>query len=114
KPLRETDLTRVRGVPGVAWAVRYFKGQVQARIEGGDFRQVILLGIDDATLVGGPRTMLLGDLADLRKPDAVVVDLAGYHMLWPGEPLELGKVLEMNERRAVLVGVCEASAPFMT
>jgi putative ABC transport system permease protein len=113
RPLPEPDLQRVRGVPGVAWAVRFSKGLVQARIEGGDYRQVILLGLDDATLVGGPR-MVVGSLADLRKPDAVVVDVAGYHLLWPGEPIELGKTLEMNDRRAVLVGVCEASAPFMT
>jgi putative ABC transport system permease protein len=114
RPLPETALQRVRGVPGVAWAVRFSKGLVQARVEGGNYRQVILLGIDDATLVGGPRRMLLGNLADLRRPDAVVVDLAGFHLLWPGEPLQLGKTLQMNDRRAVLVGVCEASAPFQT
>src|SRR5262245_15850080 len=114
KPLPDTDLQRVRGVPGVAWAVPFFKGQVLVRLDNGQFRQAILPGIDDATLVGGPREMLLGDLADLRQPDAIVVDLAGYHLLWPGEPLELGKVLEMNNRRAVLVGVCSASAPFQT
>jgi putative ABC transport system permease protein len=114
KPLPDTDLQRVRGVPGVAWAVRFYKGPVQAREEGGDYRQVVLLGVDDATLVGGPREMVLGDLADLRRDDAVVVDLAGYHLLWPGQPLELGRTLEMNDRRAVLVGVCQASAPFQT
>jgi putative ABC transport system permease protein len=114
RPLPETDLQRVRGVPGVAWAVRFYKGQVQARVEGGNYRQVVLLGIDDATLVGGPREMVLGNLADLRRPDSVLVDLAGYHLLWPGQPLELGKTLEMNDRRAVLVGVCQASAPFQT
>ncbi len=114
RPLPDTDLQRVRGVPGVAWAVRFYKGLVQARIEGGDYRQVILLGVDDATLVGGPREMLLGELADLRRPGAIVMDLAGYHLLWPGQPLELGKTLEMNDRRAVLVGICQASAPFQT
>jgi putative ABC transport system permease protein len=114
RPLPNTDLHRVRGVPGVAWAVRFYKGLVQARVEGGEYRQVVLLGVDDATLVGGPREMVLGDLADLRRPGAVVVDLAGYHLLWPGQSLELGKVLEMNDRRAVLVGVCQASAPFQT
>src|SRR5262249_28929051 len=50
KSLPELDLQRVRGVSGVAWAVPFYKGQVQARVDAGDFRQVILLGIDDATL----------------------------------------------------------------
>ena len=27
KPLRDTELARVRGVPGVAWAVPFFRGQ---------------------------------------------------------------------------------------
>jgi hypothetical protein len=31
KALKDTDLTRVRGVPGVQWAVRLFKGNPVAR-----------------------------------------------------------------------------------
>jgi putative ABC transport system permease protein len=114
RPLADTNLQRVRGVPGVAWAVPFYKGLVQARGSDGNFRQVILMGLDDATLIGGPRTMVRGTLTDLRQPDAVIVDEAGFELLWPGEPLALGKTLEMGERRAVLVGVCEASAPFQT
>ena len=29
-PLSETDVFRVRGVPGVSWAVRYYKGLARA------------------------------------------------------------------------------------
>jgi len=86
----------------------------RARLSDGNFRQVVLMGIDDDTLVGAPTEMVLGDLADLRKPDAFLIDEAGYTYLWPGQPVELGKVLEMNDRRAVLVGVCKAGAPFVT
>src|SRR5262249_29615565 len=85
-----------------------------ARLEDGNFQQVILLGLDDATLVGAPREMVLGSLADLRKPDAVIMDEAGFKYLWPDEPLGTGKVLEMNDRRAVIVGICKASATFQT
>jgi putative ABC transport system permease protein len=112
--LRETDLQRVRGVPGVAWAVKLYKGQVRARLKDGNFRNVILLGLDDATLVGAPTKMLAGKLEDLSLPDAVIIDKAGYEYMWPGEPYELGRTFEMNDRRAVLVGVCESSAPFMS
>jgi putative ABC transport system permease protein len=114
KALPDTDLHRVRGVPGVAWAVPLYKGLLQARQEGGTFRQVIVMGVDDATLIGGPREMVRGTLADLRRPDAVVVDEAGFQLLWPGEPMQLGNILEIGERRAVLVGICKASAPFQT
>ena len=110
----DMNLYRVRGVPGVAWAVKLYKGQGRARLENGDFRGLILLGLDDATLVGAPTEMIVGDLADLRRPDAVIVDKAGYEYMWPGEPYILGREFQLNDRRAVLVGVCKASAPFQT
>jgi putative ABC transport system permease protein len=114
RPLPPTDLHRVRGVPGVAWAVRFHKGVVRARTGDGTFRQAALLGFDDDTLVGVPREMVLGELDDLRRPDAVFVDAAGYQFLWPGEPCRLGKILELSDRRAVLVGVCKALPPFQS
>jgi putative ABC transport system permease protein len=112
--LPSTDLDRVRGVPGVAWAVKMYKGQVRARLADGNFRNVILFGLDDATLVAGPQEMIAGSLADLRQVDAVIIDKAGYEYMWPDEPYQLGRVFEMNDRRGVLVGVCKASAPFTT
>jgi putative ABC transport system permease protein len=115
--LPETDLDRVRGVPGVRWAVKLYKGQVRARLADGNFRTVILFGLDDATLVGGPPKMIAGSVADLNRPDAVIVDKAGYEYMWPDEPpgqYHLGRTFEMNDHRAVLAGVCEASAPFTT
>jgi putative ABC transport system permease protein len=119
--LPDTELDRVRGVPGVAWAVRMYKGQVTARLPDGNFRAVVLFGLDDATLVGAPQEMLAGNLGDLRNPDAVIVDKAGYEYLWPDdaarvktEGYRLGQVFEMNDHRAVLVGVCKASPPFTT
>src|SRR5262249_28952705 len=113
----DTELLRVRGVPGVEWAVRFYKGQVRARLADGSFRSVILFGLDDASLVGAPQEMIAGHVGDLRQPDAVIVDKAGYEYLWPDEPkgkYKLGKIFEMNDRRCVLVGVCKASAPFTT
>jgi putative ABC transport system permease protein len=112
--LVDNDLQRVRGVPGVDWAVPFYKGNGRARLADGTFRQVMLMGVDDATLIGAPRDMVLGTVAALRRPDAVVIDEAGYRYIWPGEPLELGKEFEINERRAVVAGICKASAPFQT
>jgi putative ABC transport system permease protein len=114
KPLSEDDLYRVRGVPGVEWAVRLYKGLARARFQDGNFQQMILLGLDDATLVGAPREIIVGNLADLRQPDAVIIDEAGYRYLWPNEPFELGRTFEMNDRRAKIVGVCKASTTFQT
>jgi putative ABC transport system permease protein len=98
----------------VKWAVPLFKGQPRAKAADGKFRVVILLGIDDATLVGAPRKMILGSAEDLRQPDAAIIDEAGYRHLFPDQPLELGRTLELNDHRARIVGICDASAPFTT
>src|SRR3990170_1029239 len=57
KPLKDTDLARVRGVPDVQWAVRLFKGTPIARTAEGKFAASFLIGLDDATLTGAPRKM---------------------------------------------------------
>jgi putative ABC transport system permease protein len=114
KALPETELYRVRAVSGVEWAVRLFKGLPTAKAADGRFRTAILMGLDDASLAGAPRNMLVGSIDSLREPDAVVIDLAGYRYFYPDGPLELGRELELNDRRARIVGICNASAPFQT
>ncbi len=114
KALKDTDLTRVRGVNGVEWAVKLFKGYPVARTRAGKFASCILLGLDDATLTGAPRKMLLGSWERLREPDSIVIDNAGYILLFPGEPLELDRELEMNDHKVKIVGISDASAPFLS
>lgn len=114
KALKDTDLSRVRGVPGVQWAVRLFKGNPVAKTRNGKFAVSFLVGLDDASLAGAPRRMLMGSWERLREPDSVIVDQAGYVLLFPGEPLELGRTLEMNDHRVTIVGISDASAPFVS
>jgi len=114
KALKDTDLTRVRGVPGVQWAVRLFKGNPVARTLEGKFASSFLIGIDDATLAGAPREMLLGSWERLREPDSVVIDQAGYILLFPDQPLALGRTLEMNDHRVTIVGISDVPAPFVS
>jgi putative ABC transport system permease protein len=113
-PLQDTDLLRVRGVPGVAWAVRHYKGTVQSRLEDGNTRNVLLTGIDDESMAGAPEEMLAGSLADLARPDAVIVDKAGYEWMWGQEPYQIGRTFQINDKRAVLVGVCKVRSPFFS
>src|SRR5437016_8577557 len=96
KALKDTDLTRVRGVEGVQWAVKLFKGSPVARTLDGKFAVSFCLGLDDATLTGEPRKMVLGSWERLREPDAVVIDRAGYNLLFPGEPPQLDRTIELN------------------
>lgn len=133
KPMIETNLYRVRGVPGVEWAVPLYKGIGRAKLRrtdptGGEkvvIEQVILLGLDDVSLVGAPRKLHVGGYHRLREPDAVIVDRVGLRKLFPGQGGEasedpadlarfLGRELEMNDRRAVIVGICESTRTFQT
>lgn len=113
-PMSDNALYRVRSVPGVDWAAPLFKGYARARAPDGTFRQVILMGVDDASFAGVARKLVLGSVADLRRPDAIMIDKAGYEFFFPGERLALGRTLEMNDRRAVIVAISDASAPFAT
>jgi putative ABC transport system permease protein len=114
KALKDTDLARVRGVNGVGWAVRLFKGNPVARTSTGRFAASFLIGLDDATLAGAPRQMLLGSWERLREPDSVVIDKAGYVLLFPKEPLRLDRTLEMNDHLVRIVGISDASPPFQS
>src|SRR5438552_6875845 len=112
KALTDDDVYRVRGVPGVEWAVPLFKGLPRAKAFDGNFRVVIMLGVDDATLVGAPRDMVLGSPEDLRQPDAVLVDRVAYEFFFPKQPYVLGKTLELNDHRVIIRGIFNSSAPF--
>jgi putative ABC transport system permease protein len=162
KPMIENSLFRVRGVEGVKWAVALYKGNARAKLNstGVDgtrhqvIEQVILLGLDDTSLVGAPppERVITGKVTDLRKPDAVMVDFTRLPKLYPGEAWSLlnepsvrarlsgwlrglagrphtlprampraefyqrfvGRELEMNDHRAVIVGVCEATPTFQS
>jgi putative ABC transport system permease protein len=113
-PLSNNAVLQVRGVPGVAWAIKLYNGKARGQFQEGHFKQFIVLGIDDQTLVGAPSEMILGKPGDLRRPDGVVLDESGFHYLFPGQPLATGRVFEMNDHRAEIVGICKASPTFQT
>jgi putative ABC transport system permease protein len=112
RAMRDTELPRVRGVEGVAWAVPLFKTSAPVKTLDGRIDNAMVLGVDDASLIGLPRIILLGRPEDLRRPDAIAIDQAGYIRLWPGEPLRLGRELELNDHRAVIVAITQASPAF--
>jgi putative ABC transport system permease protein len=91
-----------------------YKGTVQARLEDGNTRNVQLTGLDDESLVGAPQEMIVGSVADLKRPDAVILDNAGYEWMWGKEPYQLGRVFQINDRRAVVVGVCKVNPVFFS
>ncbi len=111
-PLRDTELARVRGVPGVGWAVPYFKAMATVRTRSGELESALLIGADDNSLIGIPSRCVLGDPFDLKRPDSVAVAKDAFGKVWRGEQISLGKTLELNDRRAVVVAVVEDSPKF--
>lgn len=122
-PMRFNELFRVRSIEGVAWAVPFFRGQVRARLHDGTMQMCNLIGIDDATLIGGPPRLVEGRLEDLRRPDAIIVDrIYGAEDKLarkqgpglPKQPLRVGDVIELNDRRAFVAGICEITRSFQS
>ncbi|MEO1535226.1 MAG: ABC transporter permease [Planctomycetota bacterium] len=111
-PLRDTVLQRVRGVQGVEWAVPFFRANVQVRTREGTLENAILLGIDDASLVGVPDNFMIGSIEDLAMPDSIAVNPAGFRLLFPGEELDVGRTLELNDKRARIAAIVDAAPAF--
>lgn len=121
KPMQDMELYRVRGIEGVKWAMPLYKGLIKARLANGNFQTCNVIGLDDATLIGGPPRMLEGRLEDLRRSDAVIVDRDGAveKLGVPGPdgkpiPLKVGDSLELNDRRAIVVGIAKNTRTFQS
>jgi putative ABC transport system permease protein len=110
--------------------VPLYKGILRARLANGLFQNCNVIGLDDASLVGGPPTMIQGRIDDLRRDEGVIVDEVGaYGKLAkpaaPGPdgkvdpkakpiPLKIGDTLELTDKRAVVVGICRVSRTFQS
>ncbi len=121
KPLKETESIRVRSVEGVAWAVPMYKGLLKARLSNGTFQTCIVIGLDDETLIGGPPRILQGSLSALRRSDAVIINdvgaagkLATFLPNGKRVPLKIGDTMELNDHRAVVVGICQVQRTFQS
>jgi len=125
KPLRDTQLYLVRGIEGIKWAVPFYKGLLKARLRGGNFQMCNVIGIDDSTLIGGPPRMREGEISDLRLVDAIIVNKVGADEMLaengiynpekkPVIPLRVGEILEINDQRAQVVGICDSSRTFQS
>lgn len=119
KPMRDTDVNRVRSVDGVAWAAPLHTSLTQARLLDGNFKLIQLVGIDASTLAGAPAVMVSGDIDSLRMPNTVIIDEFGSERLGRTDPatgktvrLGVGDTFELNDQEARIVGVCKAKRSF--
>lgn len=114
KPMINTDLMRVRSVPGVSWAVPFYSGILQARLYNGHFKSIQVIGLDNSSLIGSPPILLKGRLEDLYQAHAVILDQVGIEKLSEGRdaPLDVGDVFEVNDHEVRIVGICQAARSF--
>jgi putative ABC transport system permease protein len=118
KPMQDTALHRVRGISGVAWAVPMYKNYLRLRLPDGRLQQVRVIGLDDATLTGGPPEMVEGQLSDLRRDRAILihVDQAAEDLKLknehPPRPLAVGDHVSINDNDALVVGTYRSSKEF--
>jgi putative ABC transport system permease protein len=113
-PLRDTDVSLVRSVSAVRWAMPLYSGIQRVRLESGSFKTVQLIGIDTASLAGGPVRMVEGNLEDLRLPNTVVIDQLATTRLAENkqQPIKVGDRFEINDIEARVVGICQAMRSF--
>jgi putative ABC transport system permease protein len=111
-PMPSTALDKVRGVPGVAYAVPLLRSGATVRTPEGNVEGVTVIGLDDATLIGLPRAMIEGQREDLAAPDSVFIDGVGANKLFGKTTGVVGTRLELNDRRAIIAGVVEATPTF--
>jgi putative ABC transport system permease protein len=123
KPMQDTQLFRVRSIDGVQWAVPMYRGLLKARLQDGSFQTCNVVGLDDTTLIGGPPVMLEGELKDLRRSDSIIVDIEGATDKLaklpiveggPKQNLLVGDTLEINDKRAIVVGISQGTRTFLS
>lgn len=116
-PISDSVLQRTRGIEGVQWAVPMYQGFLKIRLPDGTRMVTILVGIDDATLIGAPPEMVQGKLEGLRRDKAVIVneeELASKFTMkrGGGRAMQVGDRMSINDHEVEIVGTFKASKSF--
>ncbi len=107
----ERKLYQVLATPGVASAEKYIVRFAQWKTADGAEESVQAVGFNPYSGVGGPWNVVAGNLADLKTPDAVMVDELYKKKLGV---TKVGEVFEINGRRARVVGFTRGIRAFTT
>ena len=116
-PLELLDI--VRSVPGVEWAVPINVADIPMVTPSGEYEITELYGIDDKTFIGAPLEIVEGDVRDLRRDGAVIVDIYSAEKSLAKRmpdgsivPLKLGDTFEINQHRAEVVALSKITQAF--
>jgi len=106
-PMPQYMLDVVRSIDGVRYAVPLFSGGARVKLGNGTYQAVSILGLDDSGLFGHPE-LLEGKIEDIYGQSGfIVVKDAEFSKL--GNP-SIGSEFEINDNRAVVVGIARVSS----
>lgn len=110
-PFNERKLYQVRATPGVASAEKYIVRFSNWKRTDGGHESIQLVGFNLDNPMGGPWNMVEGNLADLRTPDAAMIDEIYRLKLGVNH---IGDTFEINDRRVRVVGFTKGIRTFTT
>lgn len=110
-PINEGECYLARSVPGVAAAEALLVQFTLWKKPDGGNESIIILGSNLNTGLAGPWNIVAGRLEDLRRPDAVMIDRVFMDKLGVNT---VGTQVEINGRRAQVVGITQGIRSFTT
>jgi putative ABC transport system permease protein len=110
-PFSERKMYQVEAVPGVKDAEKLILRWTQWKREDGQTESVQIVGFNPDKPLGGPWNLVEGDVADLKKPDAAIIDEIYKAKLGVQHA---GQVFEINGYRARIVGFTRGIRAFTT
>jgi putative ABC transport system permease protein len=103
-------IDRIRAVPGVKRAEPYLLGFTDMTLPSGGFEQVLVVGVDQASLLGGAWNLTQGRPESILQTDGIIVDECEQDKL---EHPKLGDLREVGGRRARVVGFSHGIMGFL-
>lgn len=112
RSMPEEYLGTIKSIPNIEWAVPINYALFPLREpSSGIYNIAEVYGIDDATLMGAPE-LVKGNIQNLHSDGGIIIDsdsaeglLAKVLPNGSKEALKVGDVLEINDKRAVIVGI---------
>lgn len=109
----------VRSTENIEWAVPINVSYLPIITLSGAFEICQLYGVDEASFIGAPQHMIEGSVKDLRREGGIIVDIYSASSSLATKlpdgtsvPLKVGDTLEINDHRAVVVGLCKTTRGF--
>jgi putative ABC transport system permease protein len=120
RPISESWIERVKGVPGVAAAAPLLRNVIPLKLENGEYHISEIYGIDNEVTQGAPLHLVEGYLSDLHKQGSVIIDqyaaqnnLARHNPDGSLTPLKIGDHFELGDKKATVVGFAEMTLGFL-